>query len=81
MNRTQTTDLGAQIVEQRDRLTESVGALADRIDTDSLRSHAESVTADLIDTATDQNGRPRRGLLIGLAVTVVALVLVRRVLR
>lgn len=99
MSRTKTPDLSTQIAQQRDRLTESVGtltdkidvsaltdkidvgALTDKIDTDALRSHAESGLGDLLENATDSNGRPKRKLLVGLVVGLLALVAVRRVLR
>jgi hypothetical protein len=98
MSRTKTPDLGAQIAQQRDRLTESVGALADKvdvgsitdkidvgaitdkIDTDAIRNRAESGLGELLDNATDSDGRPKRGLLIGLVLGVLALVVARRVL-
>jgi len=90
MTRNQTADLGAQLGQQRDRLTESVGtltdkidvgALTDKIDTDALRTRAEAGVEGVLDSATDSKGRPKRGLLIGLVVGAITLVLVRRVLQ
>ena len=108
MARNQTADLAAQIGEQRDRLTESVGALTDKIDvsaltdkidvnalkdkvdvsaltdkidTDALRTRAGAGVEGLLENATDSEGRPKRGLLIGAVVGLVAVVLLRRVLK
>lgn len=99
MSRSQTTDLSAQIGQQRDRLTESVGAiadkidvsgltdkidvsgLADKIDTDAIRAKAEAGASDLLEHATDDQGRPKKGLLVGLVLGVVALLVVRRLAR
>ncbi len=78
MGKTQTADLAHQIAEQRDRLTESVGAIADKIDTDAIRTQAGAGVEHLLDTATDKDGKPKRGLLVGLVVAVVALLVVRR---
>ena len=98
MSRTKTPDLSNQIAQQRDRLTEQVGALADKvdvgaitdkidvgaitdkIDTDAIRHRAESGFEEILDHATDADGKPKRGLLIGLALGVVALVVAKRVL-
>ena len=99
MARNQTADLAAQIGEQRDRLTESVGALTDKIDvnalkdkvdvsaltdkidTDALRTRAGAGVEGLLENATDSEGRPKRGLLIGAVVGLIAVVLLRRVLK
>lgn len=99
MARNQTAELAAQIGEQRDRLTESVGALSDKIDvsaltdkidvsaltdkidTDALRTRAGVGVEGLLDNATDSAGRPKRGLLIGAVVGLLAVVLLRRVLK
>lgn len=99
MTRSKTADLGAQIGEQRDRLTETVGALtdkvdvsaltdkidvsglADKIDTDALRERAGTGAEALLDNVTDADGKPRRGVLVGLVVGVLALFIVRRVLK
>ncbi|MCX6395653.1 MAG: hypothetical protein NTV23_04140 [Propionibacteriales bacterium] len=58
-----------------------VSGLVEKLDTDALRTRAESSAATLLENATDSEGRPRRGLLVGLVLGVVALVLVRRVLK
>lgn len=97
MSRTKTPDLGQRIAEQRDQLTESVNALADKIDTDEIRGRitdtidalpteeilgrAEAGASQLLDSATDDQGKPKRGVLVGLLVGAVALVLVRKLLK
>ena len=97
MSRTKTPDLGQRIAEQRDHLTESVSALADKIDTDEIRSRitdtidsiptdeirsrAEAGATQLLDSATDAHGKPKRGVLVGLLVGTVALLLVRKLLK
>lgn len=81
---TNTADLGNQIAEQRERISETVGALADKIDhidTSELRARAESGAADLLENATDAQGRPKKGLLIGALAVVGLLVLARKFLR
>jgi hypothetical protein len=78
---TTTTDLAAQVAEQRDRLTEQVGTLADKIDTGELRARAESGAADLLDTVTDSDGKPKRGFLLGALAVVGLLILARKLLR
>ncbi|MFL6154760.1 MAG: hypothetical protein ACJ72D_01625 [Marmoricola sp.] len=87
---TTTADLGAQIAEQRDKIAETVGAiagkfdasdlraLADRIDADALRDRAESGAAELLDSAGTKDGK--RGLAIGAVVTLGALFLLRKLL-
>lgn len=90
MNRIQTEDLAHKIGEQRDRLTESAGALADKIDvsaltdkidTDQLRARAEAGATTLLDNATDSEGNPKRGVVLGLALALLAVLIVRRVTR
>lgn len=99
MTRSKTADLSTQIGQQRDRITETVGTLtdkidvgaltdkidvsglADKIDTDAIRNRAESGAATLLENATDAEGRPKRGLLVGLVVGLLAVFLVRRVLK
>lgn len=97
MSRTKTPDLGRRIAEQRDHLAESVSALADKIDTDEIRSRitdtidaipaeeirtrAEAGASQLLDSATDKQGKPKRGLLVGLLVGAITLVLVRKLLK
>ncbi|MET3963363.1 F0F1-type ATP synthase membrane subunit b/b' [Marmoricola sp. OAE513] len=101
MSRTQTADLGAQIAEQRDRLSESVGAVAEKlgdkidttaltdkvekitsnIDTDEIRAKAEAGASQLLDQATDDQGRPKKGFLLGALGVVVVLAIVRRLVR
>jgi hypothetical protein len=78
-----TADLGAQIAQQRERLTESVGALTDKIDTQeiagALKEHAASGADELRSTARDERGR--KGLIIGAVLALVGLVVLRRLLR
>jgi hypothetical protein len=68
---TRTADLGAQIAQQRERLTDTVGALAEKIDTHEI---AEEVRQ----TAKTKDGK--RGLVIGLVVGLIGLIIVRRLL-
>ena len=97
MSRTKTPDLGQRIAEQRDHLADSVSALADKIDTDEIRSRisdtidsiptdeiksrAEAGASQLLDSATDSRGKPKRGVLVGLLVGAITLVLVRKLLK
>jgi Protein of unknown function (DUF3618) len=79
---TRTADLGAQIAQHRDKLTETVGALTDKIDTQelvgTLKDHAATSADDLRETAGDARGR--KGLIIGAIAAFVGLVLLRRLL-
>lgn len=78
------TDLGAQIAEQRERLTETVGTLTEKIgdlDTNELRARAGSGAADLLENVTDSEGNPKRGLVLGAVAVLVAFVLLRKLLR
>jgi hypothetical protein len=77
---TTTPDFEAQIVQTRDKVAEAVGAIADRIDTDEIKNRAESSATDLFDAATDENGRPRRGLLVGLAGLLLVGLVIRKLL-
>jgi hypothetical protein len=83
---TKTTDLGAQIAQQRERLTETVGSLADRIDTQeiagALRDRAATGADELRETVRDTPGdaKGRKGLIIGALAALVGLVVVRRLL-
>ncbi len=78
-------DLGEQISDQistqTEKLTQTVGALADKIDTDEIRSKAESGVSDLLDATTTDGRKPRAGLLLALAGLVVAIFVARRILR
>ncbi|MCW2855041.1 MAG: hypothetical protein JWR52_656 [Marmoricola sp.] len=80
---TKTADLGAQIAEHRDRLTETVGALADKIDThdlaDGIKERAATGAGEIRESASTRDGR--RGLILGLVGGVICLVLLRRLLR
>ncbi|MCW2783986.1 MAG: hypothetical protein JWP74_503 [Marmoricola sp.] len=73
-----TAEIGGQIAEHRDKLTETIGGLADQIDTSELRSRAESGASELLDSAGTKDGK--RGLIIGAVITLGVLVLVRRLL-
>lgn len=78
------TGLGAQIAEQRERLTETVGTLTEKIgdlDTTELRARAGSGAADLLENVTDSEGNPKRGLVLGAVAVLVAFVLLRKLLR
>lgn len=76
-------DLGAQIAQQRERLTDTVSALAEKIDThdiaDSLTERAVSSADELRQTATDEKGR--KGLILGAIAAVVGLIVLRRLFR
>lgn len=81
---TKTTDLGTQIAEQRERLTETVGMLSEKIgeiDTHDLRARAGSGAADLLENVTDSEGKPKTGFVLGAVVVLVGFVLLRRLLR
>ncbi len=81
---TKASDLGTQIAGQRERLSESVGTLAEKIgeiDTHDLRARAESGAADLLENVTDAEGNPKRGLVLGAVAVLVALVLLRKLFR
>lgn len=87
---TTTADIGAQIAEQRDKIAETVGALAgkfdasdlralaDKLDTEDLRNRAESGASDLLEAASTKDGK--KGLVIGAIVTLGLLVLARKLL-
>ncbi|RNL63674.1 DUF3618 domain-containing protein [Nocardioides marmoriginsengisoli] len=79
---TTTTGLGAQIAEQRDRLTETVSALTDKLDAQeiagTLKEHASAGAEDLRDTANDAKGR--KGLIVGAVAALIGLILIRRLL-
>lgn len=72
-----TTELKA-LVDKIDTkaITDKIGD----IDTSDLRARAETGAHDLLDNATDSDGKPKRGLIIGAVVTLGVLVLVRRLL-
>jgi len=81
---TKTSDLGAQIAGQRERLSETVGSLAEKIgeiDAHDLRARAESGASELLENVTGAEGHPKRGLLLGAVAVLVALVLLRKFLR
>jgi hypothetical protein len=81
---TKTADLAAQVTEQRERLTGTVGTLADKIgelDTGDLRARAGSGAADLLENATDSAGKPKRGLVLGAVAVLVGVVLLRKLMR
>jgi hypothetical protein len=79
---TATAGLGAQIAQQRDKLTETVGAIADKVDTQeiagALKERASTGVDELRDTAQDTHGR--KGLIIGSVAALIGLVLLRRLL-
>lgn len=81
MNIPQPADVGEQLAAQTDKLAQSVSAIAEKIDTQDLRDRAGSGAADLLDAATTREGRPKKGLLIGVVLVVVALLVARRALR
>ncbi len=77
-----TADISAQIAQQRERLTETVGALAEKIDTqeiaDTLRERATAGAGELRETANTKTGK--RNLLVGAVLAIAGLLLVRRLL-
>ncbi|MFL6062994.1 MAG: hypothetical protein ACJ72E_17330 [Marmoricola sp.] len=85
-----TAELGAQIAQQRDKLTETVsaltetvGALTEKIDThditDALKERATTSAEELRTTAGDERGR--KGLLIGAVAAFIGVVILRKLLR
>lgn len=78
-----TADLGTQIAQQRDRLTDTVSAFADKIDTheiaDTLKERAASSAGEFRETAADEKGR--KGLILGAIAALVGLIVLRRLLR
>jgi hypothetical protein len=78
-----TAELGAQIAQQRDKLTETVGALTDKIDThdiaDALKERATTGADEIRTTAGDERGR--KGLLIGAVAAFIGVVILRKLLR
>lgn len=74
-------DLADQVAEKADKLAHAVGDIADQIAVQDLKERAESGAADLLDAATDDHGRPRKGVLIGFAVVLGLALVARRLLR
>lgn len=81
MNVPQPADIGEQLAEQTDKLAQSVSAIAEKIDTQDLKERAGAGASDLLDAATTKDGRPRKGLLIGAVLLLVAVLVARRALR
>ncbi len=85
MNITAPADLEAEILRQRERLTETVGALTERFEdfdvvgrAEEVLGRAESSATDLIDASTDDDGRPKPAIVIGGALAVIAVVVLLR---
>ncbi|MGO4256821.1 hypothetical protein [Marmoricola sp. RAF53] len=74
MNIPQPTELAEQVTDQ-------IGQIADKIDTQDLKDRASTGASDLIDAATTSDGRPKKGLLIGVAIVAILIFVARRAMR
>ncbi len=86
MSITSPADLEAEILRQRERLTETLSTVTERLEDADVLGHAEDVlgrveagASDLIDASTDERGRPKPAVLIGgAAAAILVVALVRR---
>lgn len=74
MNIPQPSDLAEQVTDQ-------IEQIADKIDAQELKDRASAGASDLLDAATTSEGRPKKGLLIGIAIVAVLIFVARRALR
>lgn len=89
MTITAPADLEAEILRQRERLGDTMSALAEKFEdldvlaraeagATDLLGRAETGASELIDASTDDNGRPKPVVLIGGAVAVVVVIALLR---